>query len=134
MTDQLQKVDIIHRKRREHKRKMQDILLTRIEGIRIPDELEHAETSWFGVPIICKDKTQKLKLVKLLEDNKVQTRNYFAGNILLHPAYKHLDDYRKYPNSNQVLDRVLFLGCPPHYTQDTFDYIDNLLKNETHTL
>jgi len=131
---QLEKVDIIHEKRMKHKKMMQNILLNRIKGIRIPDELEHAETSWFGVPIICKDKHQKAKLVNLLESNKIQTRNYFAGNILIHPAYKHLDDFKKYPNSNQVLDRVFFLGCPPHYTQDTFDYIDSVLKNETYNL
>ena len=131
---QLKKVDLIHKKRIENKRRMQDILLTRVKGIRVPDELVHAETSWFGVPIICKDKIQKINLVNLLEDNRIQTRNYFAGNILVHPAYKHLDDYNEYPNANQVLDRVLFLGCPPHYTEDTFKYIEDILKNEAHTL
>ena len=48
-----------------------------------------AETSWFGVPIIYEE--AKPELVKFLEDRKIQTRNYFAGNLLIHPAYRHLN-------------------------------------------
>lgn len=29
--------------------------------------------------------------------DKIQTRNYFAGNILMHPAYQYLGDYKEYP-------------------------------------
>ena len=97
--------------------------------VYVPEELEHAKTSWFGTPIVCDNKTQKDKLVAYFEQNRVQTRNYFAGNILFHPAYKHLDDYSKYPNSNKVFDKVFFIGATPHYTQDVFDYVDNILKN-----
>jgi CDP-6-deoxy-D-xylo-4-hexulose-3-dehydrase len=42
--------------------------------------------SWFGVPIYCESQEVKEKLVKHFEDNKIQTRNYFSGNILLHPV------------------------------------------------
>ena len=63
-----------------------------------------------------------------LENSKIQTRNYFAGNILFHPGYKHLDNYEDYPNSNKVFDKVFFIGAAPHYTQDVFDYIEGVLK------
>ena len=76
---------------------------------------------------MCRDKEQKDKLVKYYEDMKVQTRNYFAGNILLHPGYRDLDDYKKYPKSNQVLDRVFFIGASPHYDDVIFNYIEDKL-------
>ena len=88
-----------------------------------------AETSWFGTPIICNNKKEKDKLVNYFESNRVQTRNYFAGNILIHPAYYDLDDWKKYPNSNEVLDRVFFIGAAPHYNEKVFKYIDELLKS-----
>ena len=61
------------------------------------------------------------------EENKVQTRNYFAGNILLHPGYKHLDDASKYPEANQVLNKVFFLGCSPTINDAMLNYIEDVV-------
>ena len=102
-------------------------VFNQIPGCRVVEEKEHAETSWFGVPIIYED--GKHHLVKYLEEKGVQTRNYFAGNILMHPAYKHLDDPKNYPNSCKVLDNVFFLGCSPVITVDMLDYIDDMVKD-----
>ncbi|MAG25861.1 hypothetical protein CMI47_09810 [Candidatus Pacearchaeota archaeon] len=126
---QLDKFDDIHDKRRNSKHRLESILEESSVGVKVLKELEHAETSWFGTPIVCRDKEQKDKLVKYFEDIKVQTRNYFAGNILLHPGYKHLDDYKKYENSNKVLDKVFFIGASPHYNDEIFDYIEKELIN-----
>jgi CDP-6-deoxy-D-xylo-4-hexulose-3-dehydrase len=67
-------------------------------------------------------------LVQYLEDNKIQTRNYFAGNILLHPGYSSLDNALDYPEANKVLDKVFFIGAAPHYTEDVFNYIESIIK------
>ena len=66
--------------------------------------------------------------VKYLEEKGVQTRNYFAGNILMHPAYKHIDDAKNYPNSCKVLDNVFFLGCSPVITMPMLDYIYDIIS------
>ena len=58
-----------------------------------------------------------------MERNKIQTRNYFAGNILMHPGYSHLDYYKNYPNACGVLDLVFFVGCSPTITDPMIDYI-----------
>ena len=123
---QLTKFEDIHRLRRENKESIQS-LLEKIPGVRVVNELPQAETSWFGVPIICDDKNLKASLVSYLEKNKVQTRNYFAGNILLHPGYSHLDDASKFPKANQVLDKVFFLGCSPTINKDMLQYIETII-------
>tara|TARA_Y100000310_G_C20399495_1_gene676731 strand:- start:91 stop:813 length:723 start_codon:yes stop_codon:yes gene_type:complete len=125
---QLKKLNMIHEKRRTNKERLEKIFMNRIANISIPVELSHSETSWFGLPIICDDKSLKRDLVKWLELNKIQTRNYFAGNILLHPGYKHLDDYMKYPHANQVLDNVFWIGVSPVYVEEVFEYIDDVLS------
>jgi len=125
---QLDKFDEIHEKRRNSKNKLQKIIETCVPDVYVPNELKFSETSWFGTPIVCKDKEQKDELVKYFEKIKVQTRNYFAGNILLHPGYSHLDENKDYPNSNKVLDKVFFIGASPHYDDVIFEYIEQQLS------
>jgi len=69
-----------------------------------------------------------MALVKHFEDNKIQTRNYFSGNILFHPGYFDLDNYWEYPNAMKVLDKVFFLGAAPHYEDKVFDYVNEVVK------
>ena len=123
---QLTKQDEIHRIRRGNKARLHEIF-SQIPGARVIEEKEHAETSWFGVPIVCDD--HKHRLVKYLEDHKVQTRNYFAGNILMHPAYRHIEPASNYPNACKVLDNVFFVGCSPVITEPMLEYIGEVVSN-----
>ena len=121
-TVQLDKQDEIHQLRRRNKQAIQEHL-EKIPGVRSVNELPQAETSWFGVPIICDNAEIKNALTQHLEKNKIQTRNYFAGNILMHPGYSHLDYYKNYPNACKVLDTVFFVGCSPTITEEMVEYI-----------
>jgi CDP-4-dehydro-6-deoxyglucose reductase, E1 len=120
---QIKKFDTIHNKRRINKAKIQKII-EKIKGVNVINELKNSETSWFGVPVICESKTIKQDLVSYLEKNNIQTRNYFAGNILMQPAYKHIENFKLYPKANQVLDRVFFIGCSPTLSEEMIDYIE----------
>ena len=124
---QLTKIDEIDRKRRLHKSIIEAALVEHL-GITPVKTVEHADPSWFGVPIICESYEQKVFLVEHFEQNRIQTRPYFGGNILLHPAYRHLDNYANFPNSNQTLDRVFFIGCTPLYNEAVLDYIIEVIK------
>lgn len=125
---QLEKFDEIHAGRRKSKFTIASSINRHIKGVRVIEESIGAETSWFGVPIYVEDAETKSGLQQHFEDNKIQTRNYFAGNILLHPGYSHLGDYRDYPNANKALSNVFFLGCPPHYTEEVLNYIDEVCQ------
>jgi CDP-6-deoxy-D-xylo-4-hexulose-3-dehydrase len=124
---QLTKYEKIHILRRKNKEKIGEIF-EKIPGVRVIGEREDAETSWFGVPIVCETKHIKETLVSHLENNKIQTRNYFAGNILLHPGYKHLGNASDYPNANQVLNKVFFLGCSPTINDAMVSHISEVVK------
>lgn len=122
---QIEKFEKIHHLRRLNKVKIQEHF-EKIPGVRSINELPQAETSWFGVPIVCDSKETKNKLTQHLESNKIQTRNYFAGNILMHPGYSHLDYYKNYPNACKVLDLVFFVGCSPTITDEMIEYIGSI--------
>lgn len=127
---QLSKFTEIDIKRKFSKNKVESILLKYVDGLTGVKSHTDSDTCWFGTPFICNNKTLKNKLVTFLESNLIQTRNYFAGNILIHPGYKHLDDMNKYSNANTVLDRVFFLGAAPHYDEQIFDYVENIFKEK----
>jgi len=127
---QLTKFNEIDKKRKESKSKIENIILKHVKGVKNVNMLDKSDTCWFGTPFICENKVIKDKLVAFLEENKIQTRNYFAGNILMHPGYKHLDNLNKYPNANQVLDKVFFLGAAPHYNDDVFNFVENVFKEK----
>jgi CDP-6-deoxy-D-xylo-4-hexulose-3-dehydrase len=46
----------------------------------------------------------------------------------MHPGYAFLDDYKNYPEANKVLDKVFFIGAAPHYTEQVFEYIEEVVK------
>lgn len=126
--EQLKKFDYIDEKRREYKDIVQKSITNHIKEVRVIDATPKGDPSWFGVPIFCESQEVKEKLVAHFEANKIQTRNYFSGNILLHPGYQHLDDYRNYPNSNLALSNVFFLGCSPLWNYKILNYIDKVCE------
>lgn len=123
---QMTKFDEIHRRRRLAKERI-GASFEKLLPVRVPGEHPLAETSWFGVPVVCSTPQQKRALVAHLEAHKIQTRNYFSGNILLHPAFTNFGDWREFPNASKVLDLVFFVGCAPHYTESVFEYFDEVL-------
>lgn len=123
---QLEKFEEIHQKRRCNKKRIQSIF-EKIPFCKVIEEKSDAETSWFGVPIIFE--YNKTQLVEWLETHKIQTRNYFAGNILMHPAYKQLESAKNYPNASKVLDNVFFVGCSPVITDEMIDYIEEVVED-----
>ena len=60
---------------------------------------------------------------------KVVHPNYFAGNILMHPAYRHIEPASNYPRASKVLDNVFFLGCSPVITMPMLDYIYDIMED-----
>jgi len=126
---QLKKFGEIHRKRRASKHTLGQLIEDNVPDARVPVELEGGTASWFGTPVVCKDSTVKNSLVEHLEANRIQTRNYFAGNILVHPGYRHLGDWHEFPQANSVLERVFFIGASPHYGDPIFNYVQEVLQD-----
>lgn len=126
--EQLKKLDRICQLRNDNRIMIQNTLQTYVNDLSFPTV--YSETTWvpFGVPIICKNRETKHRLVNFLESNGIQTRNYFAGNLLMHNGYKHLGDYREYPEANKVLDLIFFVGCAPTISKENLDHINVIMS------
>jgi CDP-6-deoxy-D-xylo-4-hexulose-3-dehydrase len=124
---QLDKVEEIESRRRSNKVRM-DSIFSKVPGCQPISEASHAMTSWFGAPYICDSGKLKRELVFHLEKNRVQTRNYFAGNLLMQPAYRSLGDWKNFPNAAQVLSKVFFVGVSPTINERMLNYVESVVQ------
>ena len=125
---QLKKFDEIHKLRTENK-KVVDQIFSSIPGVKAIDANEYSEVSWFGAPYVCQDASLKRDLVNHLEKNRIQTRNYFAGNLLMQPGYKHLGNWADFPNAAGVLENVFFVGVSPTINKYMLEYLSEVVSN-----
>jgi CDP-6-deoxy-D-xylo-4-hexulose-3-dehydrase len=124
---QLDKFEEISDLRKNNKERM-DSIFAKVPGVRIIQENNSAETSWFGAPIVCDSGSLKRALVSTLEKNRIQTRNYFAGNLLMQPAYRKYGNWKEYKNATEVLSKVFFVGVSPTITREMLDYVENVVS------
>lgn len=81
--------------------------------------------NWLAIPLMCR-KGDRLELLTFLENNGVQTRVCFAGNITRHPAYR--DKYLKeFPVSDAIMSDGFLLGAHHGMTIEDADRVTNLL-------
>jgi len=74
------------------------------------------------------DKFDRAELVNYLEGRRIQTRNYFSGNILYHPPYAHLGNPLDYPHACEVMRSTFFIGVHPAMTDKMIEYVQEALE------
>lgn len=125
---QLNKLDHIIEKRKYNFSKLIEIFQPYAHLFHLPKATKKADPAWFAFPLTVKDPTifTRTQFTLFMEDNKIQTRNYFGGNLLLQPAYEHLiteDPVLLYPNATTTTKNTFFLGTSPVITDQHLEYI-----------
>ena len=98
----------------------------------LPKATPKADVNWFAFAATVKDNDffNRSKFVQFLEDHKIQTRPYFAGCILLQPAYKGLYDgdiRKKFPNAVKSTTSTFFLGTSPVIGRKQLNYVKEIV-------
>jgi len=100
----------------------------------LPMATEKSDPSWFAFPLTLKDNVpfKRSDITEYLENSKIQTRTYFAGNIMLQPGYRHLVEPKKimeeYPVARKVTTDTFFLGTSPVITKEQIVYIEEMIN------
>ncbi len=123
---QLAKIDGFIAKRRENAAILHE-LLSPIDWLELPGELELANSSWFGYPIRVAEDAPVTRdaLTMALNERKVGTRLVFAGNLTKQPAYRDIT-YRAIgdlANADIIMNRVFWIGCYPGLGREQLTYI-----------
>jgi CDP-6-deoxy-D-xylo-4-hexulose-3-dehydrase len=86
---------------------------------------EGTNPSWFGFPMYCLRNLNREKIVSELEQRKVGTRLFFAGNLTKQPAYKNAN-YRVHgtlETTDKIMHSMFWIGVHPNLEKEHLDYM-----------
>jgi len=132
---QLEKLPSFVQKRKENYTALLDGV-TDIPWLRIQKALPKTVPSWFGFLMTLTQDAPVTRngLAEYLEENKIQTRNLFAGNLTRHPCFETLQagtDYRiaaPLINTDTIMNQSLWIGVSPGMTPEKLDYMIGVIK------
>ena len=117
---QLERFETFKNTRRDNiKRYLEN--LKDIEEIILPDD--SIEPNWLAIPLQTK---KRLELLTFLEDNNIQTRVTFAGNVTRHPIYREY--LQPFENADIIMKNGFLLGAHHGMTIEDVDYVCNKIK------
>lgn len=127
--EQLKKLDDIHALRKRNYKLLFDIYSKYEEFFHLPRAQAKSDPSWFAFPLTIRKAApfKRSDIVDYLEENLIQTRPYFAGNIMLQPAYSHImnpqEAKNNFPVATFTMTNTYFHGTSPVITPEQIAYI-----------
>jgi CDP-6-deoxy-D-xylo-4-hexulose-3-dehydrase len=127
--EQIKKLPEIHALRRRNYSLLMKIYEKYEEFFHLPRATEGANPSWFAFPLTIRKGAPftRTQIVDFLENHYIQTRPYFAGNIMLQPAYSHLMNQNEardnFPVATHTMTHSFFHGTSPVITEEQITYI-----------
>jgi CDP-6-deoxy-D-xylo-4-hexulose-3-dehydrase len=130
---QLNKLPTIEYRRRENYAALFKVFEKYENFFHLPRARAKSDPSWFAFPLTIRDGApfKRTEIVDFLEDARIQTRPYFAGNIMLQPAYDHLMPGTTardcFPVATKVMLDTFFLGTSPVVSLEQIEYIGSIV-------
>lgn len=101
----------------------------------LPIQDVRVETSWLAFPLTIKADLPftRLELVTYLEQNNIQTRPIFTGNILKQPGFKNIPHRvlsdNNYPVTNLIMKQGFIIGCHHGLTEEHLTKIETVFDS-----
>jgi CDP-4-dehydro-6-deoxyglucose reductase, E1 len=89
--------------------------------ITLPDD--SIKPNWLAIPL---QTERRLELLTFLENNNIQTRVTFAGNVTRHPIYREY--LQPFENSDIIMKNGFLLGAHHGMNIDDVDYVCDKIK------
>lgn len=132
---QLEKFPSFVEKRKANFRRLYDGLKD-LKEFSLFEKYPESDPSWFGFLITLTGEAEfsRNDIAKFLEDNNIQTRNLFAGNIIKHPCFDTLVegvDYRvsgRLVNTDKIMNDAFWIGVYPGMGDEKIDYMISKIR------
>lgn len=132
---QMKKVDSFAERRRHNWNRLREGLVCVEDKLILPEAAEHANPSWFGFMITCREGIDSFKLVDEIESHNIQTRRLFAGNLIKHPCFDEMratgEGFRvvgELTNTDRVMNDSFWIGVYPGMTDEMLDKMIKVIK------
>ncbi|MEG2898666.1 MAG: lipopolysaccharide biosynthesis protein RfbH, partial [Eubacterium sp.] len=132
---QLKKFPSFVEKRRHNFERLKAGLQGLENKIILPEATEHANPSWFGFLITCKEGIDRNKVVQKIEENGIQTRMLYAGNLIKHPCFDDMRETGKgfrvvsnLINTDRIMNDTFWVGVYPGMNDVMIDRIVNVIR------
>jgi len=112
--------------RASHFKRLSALFARYPEHFIVPQVEPGAEVNWLAFPLTIKKGSplDRNSFVRYLEDNKIQTRPLFSGNIVKHPPYRKAGRViGKLPHSNLILNNSFLIGAHHGLTEQMVSYV-----------
>ena len=117
---QLERFDTFKHNRRANIERYLDNLKD-VKEILLPND--SIKPNWLAIPL---QTERRLELLTYLEDNGIQTRVTFAGNVTRHPIYReYLQDFA---NADTIMKNGFLLGAHHGMDINDVDYVCDKIK------
>lgn len=131
--EQLKRTPRLIKKRKENWEYIVKSLEDYNDYLITPKPTPKSEPSWFAVGLTVRPDAPftRYDLIKWLEKHKIETRLFFAGNIIDQPAYKNIQFkvVGNLKNTKLVRDNAFFIGCYQGITKEMVEYIVNVFDD-----
>ena len=98
----------------------------------LPEATEGSDPAWFAFPVTVKKDAgvTRTEITGYLNENLIETRNLFGGNLLRQPAYQNINHRKidELANSDRIMNDTFFLGTFPGVNQEKIEYTMNIIK------
>ncbi len=129
---QLKKLPKFIEKRKANHKVLEQIFKPYEEFFILPHATPQSAPSWFGYVLSMRASggLQRSEFIPYLEENKIETRPLFAGNLLRHPAFMNIEHRvaGDLKNTDYITENTFFLGVYPGLTQHHLDYIQSVVE------
>lgn len=104
----------------------------------LPEKMENSKPSWFGflMTVRVEAKFTRDELVSHLEDNNIQTRMLFAGNLIKHPCFNEMRKSGKgyrvigtLDKTDMIMNNTFWIGVYPGMTKANLEYMVKVIKD-----
>ncbi|MCU0857114.1 MAG: lipopolysaccharide biosynthesis protein RfbH [Pontiellaceae bacterium] len=130
---QMDKLEMFTERRKENFRLITEGLRGLDEFFILPYATEHSDPSWFSYILTLRENASfsRVELAQYLDENRIETRGLFAGNLLRQPGYMNIEHrvVGGLENTDYIMNHTLFMGVFPGLTEAKINYVTDKIRD-----